>query len=78
MNSRIVIAEPQIGNDFFPAMPAKRTARQLWNDGYQAFCKRQPMGDLVTDAERAGYMAACRDCAYADTSAYLVKRGDVQ
>lgn len=74
----MVVANPQIAADIFPpAVKGKLTPRQLWHVGYQAFCTRQPIGLLTTDAERAGYMAACKDCAYAETSAYLVGRGDV-
>lgn len=67
----MILANPSIGNTDFPAMPAQRTPRQQWHDGYQAFCKLQPYGDMTTEAERAGYMAALIACADCETDGYL-------
>lgn len=54
--------------DFIPAKPHQR-----FNAGWDAFVQRRPHTELTTQEELRGYWAALNACAYADTSAYLVK-----
>lgn len=76
MNTNVVIANPQISCDHFPALtvPAARTPRQQYSDGWMAFCRLEPIGLLTTDAERKGYMAALNVCADIETDMYLAER----
>lgn len=47
----------------------------LWQVGFDSFCEGRSYFAMLTTDERAGWMAALKACANADTSAYLVAKG---
>lgn len=54
----------------------QRKAIQEQKDyGYRLFEAGQSIALCTNDHQRAGYNAALKACAYAETSAYLVKQG---
>lgn len=70
-----VAAQAHVAADIFP--PAHKdmlTPRQQWHRGYMAFCNLEDIDLLTTEQERAGYMAAMRDCADIETEIYIARQ----